>query len=121
MKKRVTFGFELVMDLHGCDIRVMSSRKKLKEYIDKLCKLIDMKKFGKPFIPYFGVNSPHTKGYSLVQLIETSSITGHFSEYLRRSYINVFSCKTFDKELAKKFTQEFFKAEKIKVRYLVRP
>jgi S-adenosylmethionine decarboxylase len=119
-KKEQVYGFELVMDLHDCDLEVMSSKKKLQEYVDKLCKVIDMKKYGKTNIPYFGLNESFTKGYSLVQLIETSSITGHFSEFWKTAYINVFTCKTFDKNAALKFTKEFFKAKKVNARYLIR-
>jgi S-adenosylmethionine decarboxylase len=120
MKKNKTYGYELVMDLYGCDIDVISSKKKLKEYIDTLCPLIKMKPFGKTLIPYFGDNAAYTKGYSLVQLIETSSITGHFSELWKTAYINIFSCRVYDEEKAKKFTIEFFKAKKSKVRFIVR-
>lgn len=119
MKKGV-YGFELIMDLAGCDLRVISSRTKLAEFVDKLCKLIKMKKYGKALIPYFGENAEYTKGYSLVQLIETSSITGHFSDLWKTAYINVFSCVGFDHALAKQFTKKFFKAKKIKARFLVR-
>jgi S-adenosylmethionine/arginine decarboxylase-like enzyme len=115
-----TFGFELIMDLSECDLEVMSSKKKLTEYVDTLCKLIDMKKYGKVQLPYFGLEKPQTKGYSLIQFIETSSIVGHFSEHWKMTYLNVFSCKPYDYKLAAKFTKEFFKAAKIKVRYIVR-
>jgi S-adenosylmethionine decarboxylase len=118
--KKNTYGYELVMNLYGCDIDVMTSRKRLREYVDKLCKLIKMKKFGKTLIPYFGDNAAHTKGYSLVQLIETSSITGHFSDLWKTAYINIFSCIEYDQKLAKKFTKEFFKAKKATCRFLVR-
>ena len=118
--EKKVFGFELIMDLSGCGLEIMSSRKKLQEYVDTLCKLIKMKKYGKALIPYFGVNKPHTKGYSLVQLIETSSITGHFSEFWRMSYINVFSCKPYNHKLAADFTKKFFKAAKIKARLVTR-
>ena len=119
MKEKV-FGYELILDLSECDLAVMSSKKKLAEYCDKLCKLIKMKKYGKALLPYFGLDKPQTKGYSLLQFIETSSITGHFSEYWRKSYINIFSCKKYDAELAKTFTTEFFGAKKVKARLLVR-
>ncbi|MCK9614676.1 MAG: S-adenosylmethionine decarboxylase [Candidatus Omnitrophica bacterium] len=119
MKKQV-FGYELIMDLHGCDLGVMTSKKKLQEYVDKLCPLIDMVKYGKLFLPYFGIQKPHTKGYSLAQFIETSSITAHFSEHWRISYINIFSCKPFNPSVAKKFTKDFFKADYVKARFLVR-
>lgn len=114
------FGYELTMDLRGCDLTILSSKKKLKEYTDKLCKLIKMKQYGKTLLPYFGEKEEFTKGYSLVQLIETSSITGHFSEYWKTAYINIFSCKKYDQNLAKKFTKEFFKAKSIKTRLLTR-
>jgi len=119
MGKKI-FGYELVLDLHGCDRGVITSRKKLKEYVDTLCKLIRMKQYGKTLIPYFGEKAAYTKGYSLVQLIETSSITGHFSDYWQTAYINIFSCKKYDHNKAKDFTRAFFKAKKVKVKFLVR-
>lgn len=114
------FGFELIINLSGCDKRIISSRKCLQEYVDNLCAQIKMKKYGKTMLCYFGLNKPHTKGYTLVQLIETSSITGHFSEKWKTAYINIFSCKSFDKSLARKFTKDFFKAKKIKSAFIVR-
>ncbi len=119
MGKKI-FGYELILDLHDCDFEVMRSRIKLKEYVDKLCPLIDMVKYGSTLLKYFGTNKPHTKGYSLLQFIETSSITAHFSEHWRISYINIFSCKPFNPIMAKKFTKEFFKASRVKARFLVR-
>ncbi len=119
MSKRV-FGYELIMDLYDCDLGVMRSKKKLAEYIDKLCLLIDMEKYGKTLIEHFGTRKPHTKGYSLLQFIETSSVTGHFSDHWRISYINIFSCKSFDPAVAKRFTKEFFKAKSVKARFITR-
>ena len=119
MKKNI-YGFELVMDLKGCNLKVLASRKKLQEYVDKLCKLIKMKKFGQTLIPYFGEDKDFTKGYSLVQLIETSSITGHFSDLWKTAYINVFSCQSFDHVRAREFTRKFFGAKAVKNRFLVR-
>lgn len=119
MAKKI-FGYELVMDLYECDKDIISSKKKLQEYTDQLCALIKMKKYGKTLLPYFGEKEAFTKGYSLVQLIETSSITGHFSEFWGTAYINIFSCKKYDKDLAKKFSKRFFKAKKTKSRFLIR-
>ncbi|MBN3039128.1 MAG: S-adenosylmethionine decarboxylase [Candidatus Omnitrophica bacterium] len=119
MKKKI-YGYELILDLDGCDKGVLTSRKKLQEYVDRLCKLINMEKYGKTLLPYFGENAAFTKGFSLVQLIETSSITGHFSDLWGRAYINIFSCRKFDHKLAKKFTLQFFKAKKAENRFLIR-
>ncbi len=119
MKKK-TYGYELIIDLYECEVDIISSKKRLQEYIDKLCKLIKMKKFGNTLIPYFGDNAAYTKGYSLVQLIETSSVTGHFSDLWKTAYINIFSCLKYDTDKAAKFTKEFFKSKRMKTRLMIR-
>jgi S-adenosylmethionine/arginine decarboxylase-like enzyme len=40
------------------------------------------------------------KGYTLVQLIETSNITAHFVEETDAVYLDVFSCKKFKPSVA---------------------
>jgi len=118
MKK--IYGKELILDLYDCDPKIIRSKKKILEYSDKLCDLIKVKKYGKPICERFALNDPHTAGYSLVQLIETSSISGHFSELWNQAFIDIFSCKLFDEKIATNFTKKFFKAKKIKNRVLIR-
>lgn len=119
-KNNRIYGYELILDLFECDKKIISSRKQLALYVDKLCKLIKMKKYGKTHLPYFGIKKPFTKGYSLLQFIETSSIVGHFSEHLNRAYINIFSCRKFDDKKARNFTKSFFSAKKVKSRFIIR-
>ncbi len=111
--KRENFGKELILDLYDCDIKIINSRKKLNEFIVKICKVIEMKRYGKPLIPFFGLNNPKTAGYSLVQLIETSCVSGHFSNLYRSAYINIFTCKDFDAHKAADFAKKFFGAKRI--------
>lgn len=119
MKERI-YGYELIMDLYNCDPKTIRSKKLLQQYVDELCKLIKMKKYGKTLLPHFGDKKPYTKGYSLVQLIETSSITGHFSELWNSAHINIFSCKKYDEKKAFQFSKKFFKAKKAKKRVIIR-
>ena len=119
MKKQI-YGKELILDLIECDPRLIRSKRKILEYCIQICKLIKMKRYGKPFIERFALDSDFAAGYSLVQLIETSSISGHFSEAWNRVYINIFSCKNFNHKTARSFTKKFFKAKKIKNRVLIR-
>ena len=118
--KRKQYGYELVLDLYDCNLKAISSKKKLQTYVNRLCRLIKMKKYGKTWIPYFGEKEPYTKGYTLVQLIETSSIVGHFSELFNSAYINIFSCKAFSAKKATNFTKKFFGPKRIKSRYYIR-
>jgi S-adenosylmethionine/arginine decarboxylase-like enzyme len=120
MIKEDDYGMEVILDLYGCDLKIINSRPSLKTFVDKMCKLLKMKKFGKTLIPHFGHNSSKTSGYSLLQFIETSSITGHFSESKRSAYINIFSCQEFNDKKAISFTKKFFKAKRVKVQTLIR-
>lgn len=114
------FGWELVMDLYECDHGLISDEESIKKFARDLCAVIGMKPYGEPLTPYFGENQEHTKGYSLVQFIETSSITGHFSEKKGAAYINIFSCMEYDVDTAENFTKEFFKAKRVNSRYIIR-
>ena len=118
--QQVTFGWELIIDLYECDLEAISSEQKIQQYARELCDILEMKAYGPPMTPYFGENKEHTKGYSLVQFIETSSITGHFSEFTKAAYINIFSCMTYDAEKAEAYTQAFFGAKRISSRFIVR-
>ena len=106
------FGYHASFDLGGCNDRI-SSEQDLKEYAFELCKVIKMKPYGEPLIPYFGHKSKTTKGYSLLQFVETSSITGHFSEHYKSAHIDIFSCKKFDADVAMLFTKKFFDSDTI--------
>lgn len=114
------YGQELILNLYDCDLKKISSEKELRKFVVTLCDdVIHMKRYGEPLIPHFGHD--HLAGYSLVQLIETSSVTGHFSESRRSAYINIFSCAWFDSEKAAAFTQDFFGAKRAEVTLLKRP
>jgi len=64
MKKRnnlsKTYGKELVLDLHECDAKIISSKKELSRYIDEICELIKMKKYKKAIIEKFVFGSDFT-------------------------------------------------------------
>lgn len=62
--------------------------------------------YGKPRVVMFGTGNK--KGYTLVQLIETSNITGHFVEETDDMYLDVFSCKTFDQEIVRDTVNYYF-------------
>jgi S-adenosylmethionine/arginine decarboxylase-like enzyme len=108
--KKTDYGVELVIDLYECDYTIMNSNEKLHEFVKELLKVIDMKAFGEPWIPDFGYSLSKTAGPSLVQLIESSSITAHYSPHWRMICMNVFTCKSFDPEKTLKFVKEFFRA-----------
>lgn len=114
------FGQELVLDLYQCDVAKISDGEHIKQFAIKLCdEVIMMKRYGEPQVPFFGQESPITEGYSLVQLIETSLVSAHFSPYKKAVYLNIFSCKWFDAEAATKFAADWFGAKEIRTNNLM--
>jgi S-adenosylmethionine decarboxylase len=114
------YGWELVLDLGGCDLDVITSAERLAVFATELCRLIGMRAYGPPVVERFGLASAKTAGFTLVQLIETSSIVAHFSDAWRTAYVNVFSCRPFDTEIAAGFVVGYFGAEQVRQRVLER-
>ncbi|MCJ7657067.1 MAG: S-adenosylmethionine decarboxylase, partial [Candidatus Atribacteria bacterium] len=59
-------------------------------------------------------------GFSMVQLIETSLISGHFANKSNNAYIDIFSCKYYEPSVALEFTKKFFEAKEVKMHYVLR-
>ena len=122
MKK---FGAELILDLHGCDPGTFT-RKSISSYFADLCKLIDMKPEALHFWDDFDVpveerqTPAHTQCTSAVQFILTSSIVIHTLDQLGAIYINMFSCKDFDPNIAEQFTVDWFGATDCSARFIER-
>lgn len=99
------------IDLSECEPSLMINAGKLREFSRKICREIKMIPFGKPIVKRIGEGT--LEGYSMMQLITTSSITVHLDEIDNRAFIDIFSCKRFDVNKTKKFCKSFFKAKKI--------
>lgn len=106
---RKAWGMSAQIDLTDCEINLITSAEHIQDYVIQLCKLIDMKRYGDVQIVNFG--SGDKAGYSMVQLIETSCITAHFSNDTGNTYIDIFSCKPFSPAEATEFSKAFFKAK----------
>ena len=114
------WGYHLILDCKGGDLNKVRSSKNIDQFVKTLVTKIEMVACGEPKIKHFAANTPDAAGFSLVQLIETSSITGHFVDLNGDSYIDIFSCKSFDIEKVKEVVKQYFSPKKIKVTYLTR-
>lgn len=104
------WGMLTSLDLHGCNPAIIRSAEKIKEFTVKLCEMIKVKRFQEAVIVDFGEDE-RVSGFSLVQLIETSLVSGHFANQTNSVYIDIFSCKYYDPKVAAEFTKEFFEAK----------
>ncbi|MGQ0456328.1 MAG: S-adenosylmethionine decarboxylase family protein [Hyphomicrobium sp.] len=114
------WGKHLIMDIGGGDIEAVRSADAIRRFVEALAPAIGMKAHGPPLIEHFATHLPEAAGYSLVQLIETSAITGHFCDVNGDAYIDVFSCKDFDPAVAVAVVRQAFRPEHINVVTLAR-
>ncbi len=113
------WGLHTTVDLKDCDPDLIRSADAIRDYVIQLCNLIEMSRFGDPIIVDFGRN-PAVSGYSMVQLIETSNISGHFANIDNSAYIDIFSCKLYNPYIVAEFTKTFFKGGNYIINILLR-
>jgi len=106
----INYGKEVLLDLQDCN-REMFSVEGLDNYITELCATIEMKRYGTPKFWEDNSNTPHLKGVSVMQFIETSNIIIHALDYTASTLINIFSCKDFDIDVMKDFSVKYFGAK----------
>ena len=117
--KTGSWGLSTAIDLHACKPDLIRDAEKIKEFTIQLCDLLQVKRFGECTVVHFGENE-EIAGFSLVQLIETSLISGHFANLTNNAYIDIFSCKYYDPEVAIDFCKTFFDAVTSRSSYTLR-
>lgn len=99
------WGLATAIDLRGCDPQAIRDPQYLGRFVEALCDLIELKRFGRAVIVRSGVG-----GYSLAQLIETSLISGHFAEESDAAYLDIFSCQPYPPHATAEFCRRWFGA-----------
>lgn len=115
------FGWELILNLYDCDPAKVRSRDQLLMFMHQLCReILDMKLYGDPIIARFGEHRPVNVGYTVVQLVETSTVVAHCSELKNSVYLEIFSCKPYDSAAVCDFCRHFFDAQSVQDYFLER-
>ena len=112
MQSKTIWGQHLILDMGGCNANI-ARKESIRDFVAELVDAIDMVAYGEPIIEHFATHSQQAAGYSLVQLIETSAISAHFSEHNRDVYLDVFSCKSFDSNRVVQVVDKYFEPESI--------
>ena len=112
------WGHHLLLNARRCVPGTIRSKSLIEEFTHDLVKKIDMVPYGKPQVVMFGTGNK--KGYTLVQLIETSNITGHFVEETDDMYLDVFSCKNFEPETVEEVVKWYFAPKNIDTKFVSR-
>jgi S-adenosylmethionine/arginine decarboxylase-like enzyme len=107
------WGWHLLLDITACDKESIKNEDNLRAFLKALVERIDMVAYGEPSLAHFATHDAEKAGYSIVQLIETSNITGHFVDKNGDAYIDVFSCKPFQPAEVEAVVREYFSPESI--------
>jgi S-adenosylmethionine/arginine decarboxylase-like enzyme len=112
----MSYGKELIIDLHNCNPRKFN-RQDITMFFQRLCCILEMKREKLCWwddlytAKKYRETLPHLKGTSAVQFIKTSNITIHALDILKTVHINIFSCKEYSINRAKRFTKKWFEGE----------
>jgi len=104
---QAVWGIASSIDIYDCNPDTIRDAEKIKQFVAELCDLIQMKRFGETLVVHFGEDE-RVSGYSMVQLIETSLISAHFANQTNTTYLDVFSCKAYDRDVVAEFARKFF-------------
>lgn len=108
------YGKELILDMHNVKNTKLFTRRNIKKFMIELCNLIDMKREDLHFWDELYTpkkdrfTEEHLIGTSAIQFITTSNITIHTLDVMKRVYLNIFTCKDFDPEVARDFCRKYF-------------
>lgn len=114
------WGHQLMLDCSDCNRENITNPQILEEWIKELVEEIKMVSYGSPIITHFGHNEVHLEGWTVIQLIETSNIIAHFNDHTGEGYIDIFSCKPFDVNLALDVVVKYFNPARIRTNYITR-
>ena len=107
------WGQHLVLDLNGCPHELLACKDNIVKWTKELVEAIDMVAYGEPMVEHFATHSHEAAGYTMLQLIETSNIAAHFAENIGQAYIDIFSCKEFDNQVAIDVCKTYFAPKEI--------
>jgi len=115
------WGYHLRIDAGGCDLEKIKDIDYAAKYNQSLLELIKMVSMGDPWIKDCGpVDHPELCGITLLQPIETSSITAHMCNLTGDAYLDVFSCKPFDIQAVISHFEEWYTPECVDFDYKTR-
>ena len=118
-ERKNPWGVLTSVDIYESDSTLIRDAKSIERFVYDLCDLIGMKRFGECQIVYFGEDGKN-EGFSMTQMIDTSLISGHFSNATNRVYLDVFSCKFYEPREVAEFALSFFKGTHYKMQMALR-
>ena len=111
MSHKKGFGPHLMLDLNKCNFQKLNSIENCFKLLNELPDLIGMTKITQPYVfPYEG-RVPEDNGNTGVVIIAESHISVHTFPIKEYAFIDIFSCKPFNTELAIQYCIDLFESK----------
>lgn len=121
MTQTQVFGYQLLLDLYGCKEGVCEDLNLCYQFLDDIVDELGMQKQAPPnLFRSDGIRFPDKAGLSGWAPLIESSIVIHTLSPKNFISIDIYCCKKFDVEVAKKICQKFFDPQKIDAQYIER-
>lgn len=98
--------YHLILDLSGVATDILNDAEGLTQFLKTLPSAIDMHVLKGPEV---AVGIPENPGISGFVIIDFSHISIHTFTKYNEALVDIFSCKPFDQESAKKAVLDYFK------------
>ena len=120
MSHKKGFGKHVLLDLNECDGDISSSIDTCINFLNELPNQISMTKITQPYVfPYSGL-VPEDKGITGMVIIAESHISIHTFPLKKYVFIDIFSCKPFNCELAIEYCVKTFDSKDPSIQILDR-
>jgi len=108
--RKEQFGPHLMLDLRQCNKEKLQDYGHIFNVLDELPEKIGMTKITQPYVfPYSGL-VPEDKGITGTVIIAESHISIHTFQEKDYCFVDVFSCKNFDVDLAARYVINAFES-----------
>ena len=112
MEKQMNgYGPHLMLDLDECNPKILDDLEACFKLLNELPEKIGMTRITQPYIFRYRAPIPEDEGITGAVIIAESHISIH--TYPRKSFVfvDLFSCKPFDTEVAKDYIVQFFESK----------
>ncbi len=94
------YGPHLMIDLNACNTEKLADLELCRYFLSSMPDAIGMTKITEPNVFWYNAEEKEEQGITGMVIIAESHISIHTYPYKQFAFIDVFSCKPFDTELA---------------------
>lgn len=113
------WGFHAILDCNACDVAKLQDPENILSWLENVMHTIGLVAAAPVLIQQTGANDPARAGFSVMQLVEASSITAHFVDDGGHIYIDILSNKEYDPNVIEALIKQYFGSNTIVKKILI--